>query len=94
MKAKQFAWIPDTHGAGFRAAMPDAVTLVVTPEHTTGLFGAKPKRGTMWRAQASQFDGKFTVSGFGRDEYMTQHKTMKDAMRAAEAIYLDAVAPA
>lgn len=88
---KQFNWCPSTGFTGYRADMPDEVTLVVVPNQTTGLFGAKPKRGTTWSAQASQWDGKDTISRFGRDEYGIRHKTFKDAMRAAEAIYRDAV---
>lgn len=88
-KAKQFNWEP--RDAGFTATMPHNVTLVVMPDHTTGLWGAKPKRGTTWHAQASEFDGKSTVSAFGRDEYNVRHANAKAAMRAAEAIYMDAM---
>lgn len=87
---KQFDW--QKVGHGFQAAMPDEVTLVVYPDATQG-FGTKAKRGTVWRAQASQWDAPTrTMSRFGRDEYGTARKTFKDAMRAAEAIYLDTTA--
>jgi len=78
------------YGAGYRATMPNEVTLYVSPEQTSA-FGAKPKRGTAWRAGASQWDGKSTISRFGRDEYNIRHASYKDAMRAAETIYFDAI---
>lgn len=93
--SRQFNWTPNSSGAGFVAKMQGAVTLVVTPDHVTGLFGEKPRRGTTWHAQASHWDAATTtMSRFGRDEYGVTHKTFKDAMRAAEAIYRDATAMA
>lgn len=78
------------YGAGYRANMPNEVTLCVTPDNTTR-FGSKPKRGTTWRASASQWDeATRTMSRFGRDEYSVRHASYKDAMRAAEAIYTSA----
>ena len=88
---KEFDWKASEYATGFKAEMVDNVTLFVTPDQTIGLFGAKPKRGTIWRAGASQWDGKSTISRFGRDEYNVLHKTAKDAMRAAERIYRDAL---
>lgn len=84
----KFAWVVD--GAGYRAEMADNVTLFATPEYTKD-FGRTPKRGTFWRAGVSQFDGKSTISRFGRDEYHVKHKTKKDARLAAESIYRDAI---
>lgn len=86
----KFPWTKE-NGSTFRAEMPDNVTLIVTPDQTKGFFG-DPKRGTSWHAQASQYDDKSTtISRFGRDEYNVKHKTYKDAMRAAESIYNDAL---
>lgn len=88
-----FNWQNSEYG-GFRAEMPENVTLCATPDRTTG-FGARPARGTTWRAQASHWcESTRTISRFGRDAYGVQHKTAKDAMRAAEQIYLDATVPA
>lgn len=87
MKTK-FPWQRDA--AGYRADMPNEVTLFATPDYTTG-FGTTPKRGTTWRAGVSQWDESTrTISRYGRDEYGTLHKSYKDAMRAAEAIYNEA----
>lgn len=84
---KQFNWANDAYG--WRCEMPGNVTLCVSPDRTTGFLG-KPARGTWWHAQASVWDGKSTISRYGRDEYAVQHKTRQDAMRAAERIYIDA----
>jgi hypothetical protein len=80
-----FDWQP--HDAGFRCAMPGNITLDVFPERHAKGFVAKPARGTKWRAAASIFDGKFTISRYGRDEYMNLQASVKDAMRLAEDIY-------
>lgn len=80
-------WTRD--GAGYRADMPNEITLFATPDYTKD-FGAAPKRGTTWRAGVSHWDESTrTVSRFGRDEYGVLHKSYKDAMRAAESIYRD-----
>lgn len=77
--------------AAYHLEMPGNVTLVASPDRTMA-FGTKPARGTAWRAQASHWDeATRTMSRFGRDEYQILHKTAKDAMIAAERIYLDAV---
>lgn len=88
--AKQFDWQKDgAYGAGHRATMPGEITLYVTPDRTQA-FGSKPARGTTWRAGASQWDeATRTISRYGRDEYGIQYKTAKDAMAAAERIYLE-----
>jgi hypothetical protein len=91
MTTKQFNWTKDRCGAGLTAEMPDDVTLHVSPDHTTGVLGDKAKRGTAWRAGASHWnEATSTISRFGRDDYST-YKTAKDAMRAAEALYLETV---
>lgn len=83
-----FSWQPGNYDAGFRCEMPGNIVLSVVPSHSTA-FGTKAKRGATWSAQVTIFDGKFTVSGYGRDEYSIKHKTANLAMRAAEAIYTD-----
>lgn len=86
---KQFDWIAGAD-AGFRAEMPNNVTLVVYPDKTKN-FGTKAARGTTWRGQASHWEESTrTMSRYGRDEYNVQHKTAKLAMAAVERIYLDA----
>jgi hypothetical protein len=90
-KDKRFNWLPNSYSAGFRADMPDAVTLSASPNQTVGFIG-KPKRGTTWSACVSQWDeSTSTLSRFGRDTYGVPHKTAKDAMRAAETAYLEAI---
>lgn len=87
----RFDWQKTPYG-DFRAEMPGNVTLVVAPRRTTG-FANKPARGTAWFAQASHWDETTrTMSRYGRDEYMVDRKTSKDAMRAAELIYTAATA--
>ena len=87
--AKRFDWI--AYEGGYRCEMPNDVTLVVTPDRYAKGFTPKPARGTLWHAQASQWDGKSTLSRFGRDEYGNLQASAKDAMRLAESIYLEAV---
>ncbi len=85
----KYDWKPSEYG-GYRAEMPGNVTLCVSPDQTVG-FAGKPKRGTTWHAQASQWDeATRCISGYGRDEYGVEHKTHRDAMRAAERIYEEA----
>lgn len=95
---KRFNWKPAGYGQtgpGMLADLPGDVSICVSPDQTVGLFGAKPKRGTTWRAQATHWGERTrTASRFGRDIYMTQFKTAKDAMRAAEALYLEAIGEA
>ena len=81
----KFEWFP--HEAGFRCELPNNVALNVVPERHAKCISPKAARGTKWRAQASIFDGKSTVSRYGRDEYMNLQETAKDAMRLAEDIY-------
>lgn len=83
-----FNWQPKD--GGFRCEMPGEVTLVVTPERYAKGFAPKAARGAKWHAQASQWDGKSTISRYGRDEYGNLQETAKDAMRLAESIYRDA----
>ena len=89
MTAKtKFNWQP--YEGGFRCEMPNEVTLVVTPDKYAKGFTPKPARGTMWNAQASQWDGKSTISRYGRDEYGNLQPSAKAAMRLAESIYTEA----
>lgn len=87
--AKQFNWT--AYEGGYRCTMANDVTLVVTPERYAKGFTPKAARGARWHAQASQWDGKSTISRFGRDEYGNTQASAKDAMRLAESIYLEAV---
>ncbi len=84
----KFEWQP--RDGGFRCEMPNEVTLVVTPDKYAKGFTPKPARGTMWNAQASQWDGKSTISRYGRDEYGNLQPSAKAAMRLAESIYTEA----
>lgn len=72
---------------GFRAEMPGNVTLVVTPERYAKGLTLKPARGTKWRAQASVWDGKSTLSRYGRDEYTNLQDSAHAAKKLAEDIY-------
>lgn len=83
----KFTWTRDDSTAGWRCEMPGSVTLFVVPDQTR--FG-KAKRGTQWRAGASQWDGKSTISRFGRDVYMDKQSSAEDAKRLAESVYSDA----
>ncbi len=85
----KFNWQPYSDG-GFRCEMPGDVTLVVTPDRLAKGFTPKPARGTMWHAQASQWDGISTMSRYGRDEYGNLQPSAKAAMRLAESIYTEA----
>lgn len=88
---KTFNW-QKSYNCSMHAEMPDNITLVVSPDRTTH-FGTRVARGSSWRAQASHWDeATRTMSRFGRDEYSVQHKTAKDAMRAAESLYRDCIA--
>lgn len=70
------------------------ITLCASPVHTvTRGFETRPARGSKWRAQASIFDGKSTISRYGRDAYNELCDTAKDAMKLAETIYNEASAP-
>lgn len=85
-----FNWVKDAN-AGHQVTMPGNITLFVSPDRTKD-FGSKPARGTTWRAGVSHWDeATRTISRVGRDEYCVQHKTAKEAMAAAERIYLDTV---
>ena len=84
----KFNWQP--YEGGFRCEMPNEVTLVVTPDKYAKGFTPKPARGTLWNAQASQWDGKSTISRYGRDEYGNLQPSAKAAMRLAESIYTEA----
>lgn len=84
---KQFDWQPND--AGFRAEMPDNVTLYVTPDRNKW---GKPARGTTWRAGASVWNASTrTISRFGRDVYGQQVADKRAAMKLAESVYLEAV---
>lgn len=80
-----FDWQPKD--GGFQAKMPNNVTLAVTPERYAKGLTLKPARGTKWHAQASIWDGKSTISRYGRDEYGNLQDSAKAAMRLAEDIY-------
>lgn len=62
------------------------ITLCASPDRTKG-FLHKPVRSTKWHAQVSIWDGKSTVSRYGRDVYMQLCDSAKDAMRLAEVVY-------
>lgn len=80
-------WTQDTYSKpGFIAKIGN-VTLSVSPDRTK--FG-KPARGTKWRACVSIFDGKFTISRYGRDIYNELCDTKQDAMCLAEVVYNEA----
>lgn len=84
----RFDWT--AQDGGFRAIMPDNVTLVVTPD----MFrNGKPARRTKWHAQCTHWNERTaTASRFGRDVYMDVQPTAHDARRLAEQIYTEAVA--
>lgn len=66
---KLFNWTQSPAYSGYRAEMPNDVTLVVSPDRIKG-FANQPARGTTWHAQASQWDEPTKcISLFGRDEY-------------------------
>lgn len=89
--ARQFDWKPVDYGRGFRAEMPDAISLNVAPNQTVA-FGTKPARGTSWCVSISRYEeATRTIYRFGRDTYGIEHRTAKDAMRAAEQVYLEEV---
>lgn len=87
---KAFPWIRD--GAGWRADMPNAVTLYAAPEHIAGpLGGRRAARGSKWRAGASQWDeATRTISRYGRDRHGDFFDNGKAAMAAAESTYQEA----
>lgn len=86
-----FQWKKNFDNAGFKAEMPDNVTLWVVPTKYAKGFDLKPARGAKWRAGCNYFDGKFTVSRFGRDAYDDLQDSAKKAMRLAEEIYREAL---
>lgn len=89
----QFTWTKDNFG-GYQAAMPDNVTLVVSPDRLAKGFTPKAARGTQWRAACSHWDESTRcLSRFGRDAYMDLRPSYKAAMRLAEAIYMEAIEP-
>lgn len=90
---RRFAWEADGCG-GWIASMPGGVTLCVSPNRTRGAYPPKPARGTSWRAQASRSVSPWEIRRYGRDEYNIRWSTRAEAMRAAERLYLDAVAEA
>lgn len=80
-------WTKRDGDASYFADMPRNVSLFVSPDRSDG-FG-KPRRGTKWRYGASHWDGKHTVSRWGRDTYYDLCKSKDEAMRKAEALYRD-----
>jgi hypothetical protein len=78
-------WKKRECGVGFIADIGN-ITLCVTPDRTTR-FGTRAARGTKWHAQCSIWDGKSTLSRYGRDTYGELCDSAKDAMRLAEAVY-------
>lgn len=81
-------WVPN--GAGFQARLGD-VTLFASPDETRSM-GAKPKRGTIWRAGATHWcEATTTASRFGRDCYGTACTSLAQAMRLAEMVYNEAL---
>ena len=90
----KFTWIKDGFG-GYQAAMPDNVTLVVSPDRLAKGFIPKAARGTQWRAACCHWDESTRcMSRFGRDAYGEMQPNAKAAMRLAEAIYMEAIEPA
>lgn len=86
----QLEWSLDEYG-NYVARVGDYITLCASPVHTvTRQFKTRAKRGTKWRAQVSIWDGKSTISRYGRDAYHELHDTAADAMRLAEVIYGEA----
>jgi hypothetical protein len=80
-------WQKGDHGC-FVAKIGD-ITLCASPDRTMR-FGTKPARGTKWHAQASIWDGKCTISRYGRDVYTQLCDSAKEAMRLAEDVYNEA----
>lgn len=86
----KFPW--EKQGAGWRCIMPAEVTLFVSPEHLRmGRRGLQPSRGTKWHAGASIWNGKDTVSRYGRDVYLDKQEDAKAAQRLAETVYTEAL---
>lgn len=80
----KFNWEP--RDAGYIAEVGD-ISLCVSPDRVN--YG-RPKRGTKWHAQVSIWDEKTrTMSRYGQDVYMQLCDSYKDAMKLAEAVYLD-----
>ena len=83
----QIFWEKWCESAGMFRSQIGNVTLVVTPDTYAKGLSLRPKRGTKWHAQCSQFDGKSTIMRYGRDEYGNLQDTKEDAMRLAEDIF-------
>ena len=83
-----FDWQKGEYDAGFVAKIGN-ITLCAAPDRVKW---GKAVRGTKWRASVSIFDGKFTISRYGRDCYDQLCDTAKDAMRLAEQIYNEELA--
>jgi hypothetical protein len=80
-------WQQSDHGCW--VAKIGNITLCASPDRLAR-FGTKPARGTKWHAQCSIWDGKYTISRYGRDVYMDLQDSAKDAMRLAEQVYNEA----
>jgi hypothetical protein len=86
----RFTWT--RQDGGFRATLPDNVTLVVTPAHYAR-HSLKPARFTKWHAQCTHWDERTrTATRFGRDVYSDLQPTARDARKLAEAVYLEEIA--
>ena len=84
-----FIWV--FQDGGFRCAVSETVTLVVTPDRYTKGFSPKAARGSRWHAQASVWhEPSRTLSRYGRDEYLNLQASAEEAKRLAEDIYLRA----
>jgi hypothetical protein len=82
-------WAKNDQG-GYSLAMENNVTLWAMPVDYAKGFTPKAARGTKWRAGCSHWDGKSTVSRYGRDVYMQTTATAKEAMALAESVYASA----
>lgn len=82
-------WTKNEDGS-FIAAFGN-VSLHAVPVNYAKGFISKPARGTKWRACVSHWDeATRTMSRFGRDVYMSQLDSAKDAMKLAEEVYAGA----
>ncbi len=80
-------WTQDAYSKPGFVAHIGNITLGVSPDRIK--FG-KPVRGTKWRASVSIWDGKFTISRYGRDTYDNLCDSKQEAMRLAETVYNEA----
>lgn len=84
----KFEWFP--YEGGFRCELPDGVSLNAVPDRFAKGLTPKAARGAKWRACVNRWDGKSTLSRYGRDEYMNLQDSAQAAMRLAEDVFLTA----